>query len=69
MQNAKTAIKWQNQINPSYSQLSSRLVWRVEGAAAGHGIIERLKKNTACLNQPAGIEGMMRKQSQSPRSG
>lgn len=42
---------------------------RVQGAAAGHGIIERLKKNTACLNQPAGSEGMMGKQSRSPRSG
>lgn len=44
-------------------------VRRVQGAAAGHGIIERLKKNTACLNQAAGSEGMMGKQSRSPRSG
>lgn len=67
----KPPIKHKNQINPTHthSQLLSPCVWRVQGAAAGHGIIERMKKNTASLNQPAGSEGMMGKQSPSPRSG
>jgi len=49
--------------------LLSWYMLRVQGAATGHGIIERLKKNAACLNQPAGNKGMIEKQSRSPRSG